>query len=54
MELVLKYTGRYRPILPVPFVVGFLQAMVLEKLPPSVLTLTRDQVCYATFVMNVK
>ncbi|KAI0094301.1 NAD-binding protein [Irpex rosettiformis] len=44
MALVLKYTGRYRPIISIPFAIGSLQAMVLEKLPPSILTLTRDQV----------
>ncbi|KAI0697551.1 hypothetical protein BC835DRAFT_1405622 [Cytidiella melzeri] len=44
MGLVLKHTNRYRPIVSVPFAVGSLQAMVLEKLPPSMFTLTRDQV----------
>ncbi|KAI0347743.1 NAD(P)-binding protein [Trametopsis cervina] len=44
MELVLKHTGRYRPIVSVPFAIGYLQAMLLERLPPSVLTLTRNQV----------
>lgn len=44
MELVLKYTNRYRPIVSVPFAVGRLQASVLERLPESVLSLSRDQV----------
>ncbi|KAF8341308.1 NAD(P)-binding protein [Cantharellus anzutake] len=44
MELVLKYTGRKRPILSLPFVVGKAQGFVLEKLPTNLLTVTRDQV----------
>ena len=44
MELVLKYTNRYRPIVSVPFAVGRLQATILERLPESVLSLSRDQV----------
>ena len=48
MELVLKYTNRYRPIVSVPFAVGRLQAAVLERLPGSVLSLSRDQVSSST------
>jgi len=44
MELVLKYTNRHRPIVSVPFAVGRLQAAVLERLPESVFSLSRDQV----------
>lgn len=44
MELVLRYTNRYRPIVSVPFAVGRMQAAVLERLPESVLSLSRDQV----------
>ncbi|KAI0052528.1 NAD(P)-binding protein [Auriscalpium vulgare] len=44
MELVLKYTHRYRPIVPVPWFVGKMQGAVLERLPSNILTLTRDQV----------
>ncbi|EJD03619.1 NAD-binding protein [Fomitiporia mediterranea MF3/22] len=44
MRLVLKYTGRRRPILSLPYAVGKMQGLVLEQLPPNVLTLTRDQV----------
>jgi hypothetical protein len=44
MELVLKYTNRYRPIVSVPFAVGRLQAGVLERLPESIFSLSRDQV----------
>jgi hypothetical protein len=44
MELVVKYTGRYRPIIPVPWVVGELQGEVLQRLPRNIFTVTRDQV----------
>ncbi|KAI0034180.1 NAD-P-binding protein [Vararia minispora EC-137] len=44
MKMVLKYTGRTRPIIHVPWAIGNVQGAMLEKLPPSVLTLTRDQV----------
>jgi NADH dehydrogenase len=42
MELVLRYTGRRRLLVPLPLSVAALQAMVLELLP--VPPLTRDQV----------
>lgn len=41
LELVLKYTGRERPIVPVPMSLAKLEAMFLELLP--VPPLTRDQ-----------
>jgi hypothetical protein len=44
MQMVLRYTGRTRLIIPVPWIVGMLQGAVLEQLPPSILTMTRDQV----------
>ncbi|KAI0068156.1 NAD-P-binding protein [Artomyces pyxidatus] len=44
MELVLKYTNRWRPIVPVPWAVGMVQGAILERLPPNLFTLTRDQV----------
>ncbi|KAK7693221.1 hypothetical protein QCA50_002787 [Cerrena zonata] len=44
MEIVLKYSNRWRPIISVPFGVGKMQAFFLEKLPPNLFTLTRDQV----------
>ncbi|KAI0319769.1 NAD-P-binding protein [Amylostereum chailletii] len=44
MQLVLKYTHRTRPIIPVPWSIGELQGLVLERLPSNVFTLTRDQV----------
>lgn len=44
MEAVLKYTGRRRPILPLPFAVGKLQGAVLEQLPVNLFTVTRAQV----------
>lgn len=45
MELVLKYSGRHRPIISFPFPFGLLQGAILEKLPPNLLTVTRAQVC---------
>ena len=44
MELVLKYTGRWRPIVSVPFAVGILQGTILERLPTNLFTVTRSQV----------
>jgi len=44
MQLVLKYTGRKRPILSFPFVVGTVQGAILEKLPVNLFTITRAQV----------
>jgi hypothetical protein len=44
MELVLKYNGRTRPIISLPWAVGMLQGAILEKLPPNLFTLTRSQV----------
>jgi hypothetical protein len=44
MELVLKYSNRWRPIISVPFAVGTVQGLVLEQLPNNLLTVTRSQV----------
>ncbi len=44
MELVLRYTGRKRLIVSLPFAAGKAQGFVLEKLPVSILTITQDQV----------
>ncbi|PVG02443.1 NAD(P)-binding protein [Serendipita vermifera] len=44
MELVLKYSGRWRPIISMPFGVGKLQGLLFEQLPENILTITRDQV----------
>lgn len=44
MELVLKYTNRHRPIISLPFSLGYAQGAVLEKLPPNLFTVTRAQV----------
>jgi NADH dehydrogenase len=44
MELVLKYTGRRRPIVSAPFWVGKLQGAIFEQLPENVLSISRDQV----------
>jgi hypothetical protein len=44
MELVLKYTGRWRPIVSAPFWVGKLQGTIFEQLPENILSISRDQV----------
>lgn len=44
MELVLKYTGRWRPIISAPFWVGKAQGMIFERLPENIMSITRDQV----------
>lgn len=49
MELVLRYTNRWRPIVSLPFAIGLMQASVLEKLPTNLLTVTQDQVISALF-----
>jgi NADH dehydrogenase len=45
MEIVVNYTGRFRPIVALPWVVGELQAEVMQLLPQNIFTITRDQVC---------
>ncbi|KAK0466461.1 uncharacterized protein EV420DRAFT_1261166 [Desarmillaria tabescens] len=44
MGLVLKYNGRYRPIVSLPFFVGRIQGFFLEKLPINMFTVTRAQI----------
>ena len=44
MEIVLKCKNRYRPILSLPYALGTVQGFVLEKLPETIFTLSRDQV----------
>ena len=44
MEIVLKCKNRYRPILSLPYAFGTVQGFVLEKLPETIFTLSRDQV----------
>ncbi|KAG9014955.1 hypothetical protein FRB94_007027 [Tulasnella sp. JGI-2019a] len=44
MELVLRYSHRTRPIISLPFLVGTMQGMVLERLPESIFTVTQNQV----------
>ncbi|PSS05456.1 hypothetical protein PHLCEN_2v3836 [Hermanssonia centrifuga] len=44
IELVLRYTHRWRPIISVPYAVGTVQGFVLENLPINLFTLTRAQV----------
>jgi hypothetical protein len=51
MELVVKYTGRFRPIVPVPWFVGELQGEILQRLPTNMFTVTRDQVRFDSEVL---
>jgi hypothetical protein len=44
MQLVLQYSKRSRPILSLPFAMGTLQGLVMERLPENILTVTRAQV----------
>jgi hypothetical protein len=44
MQLVVDYTGRYRPIISVPWILGELQGEVMQRLPMNLFTITRDQV----------
>ncbi|KAI0257006.1 NAD-P-binding protein [Lactifluus subvellereus] len=44
MELVVRYTGRYRPIAPMPWKVGELQGTILQRFPTNIFTITRDQI----------
>jgi hypothetical protein len=44
MQLTLKYAEKSRPILSLPFQVGLLQGLVLERLPENLFTVTRSQV----------
>ncbi|KAL1760914.1 hypothetical protein FB107DRAFT_202210 [Schizophyllum commune] len=44
MELVVKYSGRTRPVISLPFALGKMQGAVLEQLPENLFTVTRDQV----------
>lgn len=44
MELVLKYNGRWRPIVSLPFGIGMMQGLILEQLPLNLFTVTRAQV----------
>jgi hypothetical protein len=54
MRLVLKYTGRRRPIVSVPFPLGTMIGSVSERLPHNLFTITRSQVCawQATDITN--
>jgi uncharacterized protein YbjT (DUF2867 family) len=46
MEMVLKYSNRWRPIISLPFAAGIAQGFVLEKLPVNLFTVTQAQVHY--------
>ncbi|KAG8891062.1 hypothetical protein FRB98_000071 [Tulasnella sp. 332] len=44
MQLVLRHSHRTRPIISLPFAVGTMQGMILERLPESIFTVTQNQV----------
>ncbi|KAF8481813.1 NAD-P-binding protein [Russula ochroleuca] len=44
MTLVVVHTGRFRPIISVPWKLGELQGEIMQRLPPNVFTITRDQI----------
>ncbi|TFK77326.1 NAD(P)-binding protein [Pluteus cervinus] len=44
MELVLRFNGRKRPIVSIPFFMGAIQGAIMEQLPTNLFTLTRAQV----------
>ena len=44
MQLVVDHTGRFRPIISVPWKLGELQGEVMQRLPINPFTITRDQV----------
>lgn len=44
MQLVLKHTNRTRPIVSLPWTMGLMQGLIMERLPTNILTLTRAQV----------
>lgn len=44
MALVVDNTGRFRPIISVPWKLGELQGEIMQRLPTNLFTITRDQV----------
>lgn len=44
MQLVVDHTGRFRPIISVPWMLGELQGEVMQRLPINLFTITRDQI----------
>ena len=44
MQFVVDRTGRFRPIISVPWILGELQGEVMQRLPMNLFTVTRDQV----------
>lgn len=44
MQLVVHHTGRFRPIVSVPWILGELQGEVMQRLPINLFTITRNQV----------
>jgi hypothetical protein len=44
MQLVVDHTGRFRPIISVPWIIGELQGEVMQRLPINLFTITRNQV----------
>jgi hypothetical protein len=46
MQLVVDHTGRFRPIISVPWILGELQGEVMQRLPKNLFTITRSQVSW--------
>jgi hypothetical protein len=44
IELCMKASGRKRPVISLPWSIAYLQGFVLEYLPETIFTITRDQV----------
>jgi NADH dehydrogenase len=44
MALVVDNTGRFRPIISVPWKLGELQGEIMQRLPTNLFTITRDQI----------
>lgn len=44
IQLTLDQSGIRRPIISLPWSIGMIQGLFLEKLPPNLFTITRDQI----------
>lgn len=55
MELVLQYSGLKgrRLIISLPYWIGMMQGIVLERLPENLFTLTRDQVSHCILLSTI-
>lgn len=53
VDLVLRHTRRWRPIVSIPSSIGTLQGAIFERLPDNIFTVTRDQVSHRPFTLVV-